>query len=75
MCASVACGALRKRNRTVTIPAGVAPKAKLVVYKITDSMGCSNPETIADALEQCLEDKETYKIEIVLYNIITKCAL
>ena len=64
MCASVACGALHKRNRTV--PAGVAPMAKLVVYKISDSIGCSNPETIADALEQCLEDKETYKIDIVL---------
>ena len=38
MCASVACGALRKHNRTVTVPAGVSPKAKLVVYKITDSM-------------------------------------
>ena len=47
MCVSVACGALfkiKEDNKTITIPAGVAPKAKLVMYKVTDSTGHSDPE-------------------------------
>ena len=76
MCASVACGALfklKENNKTITIPAGVAPKAKLVMYKVTDSTGHSDPEKIAVALEQCLEDKDIYNIDIVLIPYGSSC--
>ena len=51
----------------MTFPAGVAPGAKIVMYKITDDSGRAHTDTITKALQQCIEDKEWYKIDIKLF--------
>ena len=69
MCASVACGASFKAsgiNGCLTVPAGVAPGAKIVMYKITDDNGRAHTTAITEALKKCAEDKKRYNIDIVL---------
>ena len=68
--ASIACGGAFKSigsiRETVQIPAGVAPEAGIVMYKITGSTGEVDAAMITKALRQCLLDKERYSIDIVL---------
>ena len=70
LCASIACGAAFKstgsKGQNVQVPAGVAPAANIVMYKITDSAGQAHADMITKGLKQCLEDKERYNIDIVL---------
>ena len=70
LCASIACGAAFKsfgsKGQNIPIPAGVAPGANIVMYKITDKAGQADAAMITKALEQCLEDKERHSIDIVL---------
>ena len=70
LCASIACGVAFKSigstGQPVQVPAGVAPGAKIVVYKITGSAGKADGAVITKALKQCLEDKDRYNIDIVL---------
>ena len=60
LCASIACGAAFKSTgstgQTVHIPAGVAPAANIVMYKITGSTGQAEAGMITKALQQCLVD-------------------
>ena len=68
MVASIACGAsfvANEPNGDLTkILAGVAPSAKIVMYKITAHKAHTN--MITRGLKQCLRDKERYGIDIVL---------
>ena len=70
LCASIACGAAFKsigsKGQSVQIPAGVAPGANIVMYKIAGSAGQAHIDMITKGLKQCLEDKERYNIDIVL---------
>ena len=72
MCASIACGAAFKSvdpvsKKSIRIPPGVAPKAKIVMYKVTtDSSGRPHADMVVKALEQCLEDWKRFGIDIVL---------
>lgn len=70
LCASIACGAAFKstgsKGQNVQVPAGVAPAANIVVYKITGSAGQARAAIITKALKQCLLDKDRYKIDIIL---------
>ena len=70
LCASIACGAAFKstgsKGQNVQIPAGVAPAANIVMYKITGSTGKAHADMITKGLKQCLEDKGKYNIDIVL---------
>ena len=69
MCAFIACGASFKARGVkgcLTIPAGVAPGAKIVMYKITDDNGRAHANSITEALQQCVEDKERHNIDIVM---------
>ena len=70
MVASVACGAsfvtYGPNGDLVTILAGVAPSAKIVMYKITNYRGKAHTNMITQGLKQCLRDKERYGIDIVL---------
>ena len=70
LCASIACGAAFKsvgsKGQSVRIPAGVAPEANIVMYKITGKAGQADSTMITKALQQCLKDKERYDIDIVL---------
>ena len=72
LCASIACGAAFKSfgsiGQAVRVPAGVAPGADIVLYKITDKAGQAHAANITKALEQCLEDKGRYGIDIVLLS-------
>ena len=69
MVASIACGTSFVTNEPngdrVTIPAGVAPGARIIMYKITNK-GRAHRNMITKGLEQCLKDKEKYGIDIVL---------
>ena len=68
MCALIACGEKFTCKCTgVSIQAGVAPKANIVMYKITNEMGRAHTDIIAKAFRQCLQDKENYGIDIVLH--------
>ena len=73
MVASIACGASFVTNEPngVTILAGVAPNAKIVMYKITYK-GRAHRNMITKGLKQCLKDKEKYGIDIVLLPFGTK---
>lgn len=72
MCASIACGRTFTHRcsgkRSIEIPAGVAPNASIVMYKITNKQGRVDPGLIPKALKQCLQDKleNKYDIDIVL---------
>ena len=69
MCAFVACGASFKATRTtkcLKVPAGVAPGAKIIMYRVTNDSGRAHTDTITKALRQCVEDKERHNIDIVL---------
>ena len=72
LCASIACGAAFKsfgsKGQNIPIPAGVAPGANIIMYKITEKAGQADAAMITKALEQCLEDKErlVHGIDIVL---------
>ena len=70
MVASVACGAsfvtCGPNGDLIMILAGVAPSAKIVMYKITDYRGKAHTNMITRGLKQCLRDKERYGIDIVL---------
>ena len=70
LCASIACGAAFKstgsKGQEVRVPAGVAPGANIVMYKITGSAGQAHADMITKGLKQCLEDKGIYNIDIVL---------
>ena len=66
MCAFVACGASFKTKESQTVPAGVAPGARIVMYKVTDDSGRAHGDTITKALQKCVEDKKRYNIQIVL---------
>ena len=67
LCASIACGAaFKSTGQPRPVPAGVAPGANIVVYKITGSAGKADATMITKALKQCLDDKERYRIDIVL---------
>ena len=66
MCAFVACGASFKTEESQSVPAGVAPGARIVMYKVTDDSGRAHTNTITEALQKCAEDKEKHNIQIVL---------
>ena len=72
LCASIACGTAFKstgsKGQSVQVPAGVAPGADIVVYKITGSTGQAHTAMITKGLQQCLLDKDRYKIDIVLLS-------
>ena len=67
LCASIACGLpFQSVGQSSRVPAGVAPEANIVIYKITDKTGKAHTAVITKALNQCLEDKDKYNIDIVL---------
>ena len=71
MCASIVCGTSfifvdPRTKRSIRIPAGVAPKAKIVMYKVTGSSGQAHTDMVVKALNQCIEDKDLFGIDIVL---------
>ena len=66
MCAFVACGASFKTEESHLVPAGVAPGARIVMYKVTDDSGRAHTMAITKALQKCVEDKERHNIQIVL---------
>jgi len=69
MCVSIACGEKFTCKCTgVSIQAGVAPKANIAMYKITNEEDRAHPDIITKALKRCLEDKEKYGIDIVLLS-------
>lgn len=67
MCAFVACGASFKVGPK-HVPAGVAPGARIIMYKTIDGSGRAHVDSITKALRQCIEDKERYNIDIVLLS-------
>ena len=70
LCASIACGAAFKstgsKGQDVQVPAGVAPAANIIMYKITGSAGQAHADMITKGLKQCSLDKDRYGIDIVL---------
>lgn len=70
LCASIACGvpfqSTGSHGQSIRVPAGVAPEANIVMYKITERAGQAHTAMITKALSQCLEDKEKYNIDIVM---------
>jgi len=71
ICAYIACGSSFKSidpqtRRSVKVPAGVAPKARMVIYKVTDRTGQPHNDIVTKALHHCLEDKDLYGIDIIL---------
>ena len=70
LCASIASGSsfqsVGSKGRSIRVPAGVAPGADIVMYKITSSTGQAHAAMITKALNQCLKDKDKYNIDIVL---------
>lgn len=69
LCASIACGlpfqSVGSEGQSIQVPAGVAPGADIVMYKITDTTGKAHAAMITKALNQCLKDKDKYNIDIV----------
>ena len=72
LCASVACGAPFKstgsKGQSVRVPAGVAPAANIIMYKVTGKAGQADAAMITKGLQQCLKDKKRYNIDIVLLS-------
>ena len=66
MCAFVACGASFKASGGMRVPAGVAPGAKIIMYRVTNDSGRAHSDAVTKALQQCVEDKERHSIDIVL---------
>ena len=66
MCAFVACGVSFKTTGGRRVPAGVAPGAKIIMYRVTNDSGRAHSDAVTKALQQCVEDKERHNIDIVL---------
>ena len=69
-CASIVCGQefTFKHNSgcKIKVPAGVAPKASIVMYKVTNKRNSIKAFRTTNALQKCLQDKDKYGIDIVL---------
>ena len=67
MAAFVACGTSfvtdGPNQDLITILAGVAPDAKIIMYKITNSRGKAHTNMNTQGLKQCLKDQEDYGID------------
>ena len=67
MSAFIACGkSFKPIESNKPVPAGVAPEASIVMYKIAESIGKAHHDIITKGLQMCLADKERYGIDIVV---------